>query len=73
MGAKTPAVPEPTPAVVPAAIPDPPTKASADVQGARGAARNRGLAAAGTTSTLLTGASGLSTTATNAPKSLLGQ
>lgn len=68
MGVSTPKAPTPlTP------TPDPTTTAASQVvQGAQDTARLNAQAAAGASSTLLTGAMGLQQTATNAPKSLLG-
>jgi len=49
-----------------------PTAVDADVQAARDAQRRRQLAAAGLSSTILTGAGGLSSQATTQSKTLLG-
>lgn len=65
-------IPDPPPAPAPAPLPpDPPTAASPAVQGQKASVRNRANAS-GSASTILTGPAGLTSTATDAPKSLLG-
>ncbi len=65
--------PAPVAPALPPPAPDQPTRQDPEVKRARTETRRRALAAAGRTSSIVTSALGLSTTASTTKKTLLGQ